>query len=56
MEFILADRGLGFRVGEAYREFLVPKMFGLILILATLAALVNYLLGVLERRIRRDML
>lgn len=56
MEFILADRGLGFRIGVDYREFAIPEMYGLILFVALLAILVNVALDLVERRIRRDML
>ena len=56
MEFILADRGLGFRIGFDYRQFDVQEMWGLILAVAVLSILVTAALGWLERRIRRDML
>lgn len=56
MEFILADRGLGFRIGLNYREFAIPEMYGLIIFVALLAILVNIGLDLFERRIRRDML
>jgi NitT/TauT family transport system permease protein len=56
MEFILADRGLGYRIGVDYREFNIPDMWALIVIIAALAILVTSAVGFLERRIRRDML
>jgi NitT/TauT family transport system permease protein len=56
MEFILADRGLGFRIGKDYREFNVADMWAMILVVAVLAVLVTSAVGVLERRLRRDML
>jgi NitT/TauT family transport system permease protein len=56
MEFILADRGLGFRIGYDYRQFDVADMWALILAVAVLAIVVTSAVGLLERRIRRDML
>jgi NitT/TauT family transport system permease protein len=56
MEFILADGGLGFRIGIYYREFDIAEMWALILAIALLAILVTWLFGLIERRIRRDML
>ena len=56
MEFILADRGLGYRIGVDYREFNVADMWALIFAVSVLAILVTSAVGLLERRIRRDML
>lgn len=56
MEFILADRGLGYRIGYDYRQFNVADMWALIVAVAALAILVTSAVGVVERRIRRDML
>ncbi|MGH3319053.1 MAG: ABC transporter permease [Streptosporangiaceae bacterium] len=56
MEFILADRGLGFRIGIDYRQFEGEQMWGLVVIVAFLAIVANALLSWLERRVRRDML
>jgi NitT/TauT family transport system permease protein len=56
MEFILADRGLGYRIGVDYREFNTATMWALIVVVAVLAIGVTSAVGVLERRIRRDML
>lgn len=56
MEFILAVSGLGFRAGFHYRDFDVPEMYAEVLLIGVLAVLFNALFGVLERRIRRDML
>jgi NitT/TauT family transport system permease protein len=56
MEFILADRGLGYRIGYDYRQFDVADMWAMILAVAALAIVVTSAVGVLERRIRRDML
>ncbi|HET8659668.1 MAG TPA: ABC transporter permease [Micromonosporaceae bacterium] len=56
MEFILAVSGLGFRAGYHYRYFDVPEMYAEVLVIGVLAVLFNALFGVLERRIRRDML
>jgi NitT/TauT family transport system permease protein len=56
MEFILADRGLGYRIGYDYRQFDVADMWALIVAVAVLAILVTSAVGLVERRIRRDML
>jgi NitT/TauT family transport system permease protein len=56
MEFILADRGMGYRIGVDYREFDVAEMWALIVAISVLAITVTSAVGVLERRIRRDML
>jgi NitT/TauT family transport system permease protein len=56
MEFILADRGLGFRIGVDYREFNTADMWAMILAVSLLAIAVTSTVGVLERRIRSDML
>jgi NitT/TauT family transport system permease protein len=56
MEFILADKGIGYRIGADYREFEIVQMWALILALSLLAILVTSLMTVFERRIRRDML
>jgi NitT/TauT family transport system permease protein len=56
MEFILADQGLGYRIGVDYREFNVADMWALIFAVAVLAVLVTSVVGLVERRIRRDML
>jgi NitT/TauT family transport system permease protein len=56
MEFILADRGLGFRIGKDYREFNIADMWALIFAVSALAILVTSAVGLFERRIRRDML
>jgi NitT/TauT family transport system permease protein len=55
MEFILADRGLGFRTGVAYRAFEVAEMWAMIVAVALLAITLNGLLSILERRVRRDI-
>lgn len=56
MEFILADRGVGYRIGFEYRLFAIPKMYGLIIFVALASIFVNVALDLVERRIRRDML
>lgn len=56
MEFILAVKGIGFRAGYHYRDFDVPDMYAEVLVIAVLAVVANGLLGMVERRIRRDML
>lgn len=56
MEFILASRGIGFRAGFNYRDFNIPEMYAYVLVVVFLSVSINYALGALERRIRRDML
>lgn len=55
MEFILADEGVGFRVGYYYRTFEVVDMYAYILVASLFAVIANVLLNRLERRIRQDM-
>jgi NitT/TauT family transport system permease protein len=55
MEFILADKGLGFRVGIGYKDFNIVSMWANILVITVLTVAVTWLLGLLERRVRRDM-
>lgn len=56
MEFILASRGIGFRAGFNYRDFNIPEMYAYVLVVVLLSIGVNSVLGVIERRIRSDML
>lgn len=56
MEFMIASKGLGYRIGIDYREFDVEEMWGLIVIVAALAIVFTWLMGQFEHRIRRDML
>jgi NitT/TauT family transport system permease protein len=56
MEFMIASKGLGYRIGIDYREFDIERMWGLIVIVATLAIVFTWLMGQLEQRIRKDML
>lgn len=56
MEFIIADQGLGYRIGFEYRLFSMPKMYGLIIFVALISIVANAALDLVERRIRRDML
>jgi len=55
MEFMLADRGLGFRIGNDYLNFAMLDMWTNIVIVIAFATLVVWLLGLVERRVRRDM-
>lgn len=55
MEFILASRGLGFQIGYSYRAFEIVLMYAYILVVLLAAVLVNYLLNLIERRVRQDM-
>ncbi|MGH3756746.1 ABC transporter permease [Actinophytocola sp.] len=54
MEFIQSDSGLGFRAGEAYRQFRVTDMWSMIVVVAVLAMAVSWALSRAERRVRRD--
>jgi NitT/TauT family transport system permease protein len=56
MEFILASRGLGYRIGLHYREFDIAHMWGLILVVTVLTIAATSVMTFMERRIRRDML
>jgi NitT/TauT family transport system permease protein len=55
MEFMLADRGLGFRIGNDYLNFAMLDMWTNIVVVVVLATVIVWLLGVVERRVRRDM-
>lgn len=55
MEFILASRGLGFQIGYSYRSFEMELMYAYILVVLVAAVTVNYLLNLIERRVRQDM-
>ena len=52
-EFIASKRGLGQRLITASNQFNFGAAFALILILAFLALLFNFVMGVLERRLLR---
>lgn len=55
MEFILADRGLGYRIGYDYNNFAADQMWAGIAVVVVLAIALVVLLGLAERRIRRDL-
>jgi NitT/TauT family transport system permease protein len=52
-EFILADRGLGFAIADAYNRFDTKTMYGLMLIVLTLVIVVNGSVRMMEQRLRR---
>ena len=52
-EFILADRGLGFAIADAYNRFDTKTMYGLMLIVLTLVIVVNSSVRMMEQRLRR---
>lgn len=54
MEFIQSDSGLGFRAGEAYRQFRVTDMWSMIVVVSVLAMALSWVLSRVERRVRRD--
>jgi len=55
VEFIVADRGLGFRIGESYRNFDGVDMYTYIVIMVIIAAAVNSAFNALERLLRKDL-
>ena len=55
MEFILANRGLGYRIGYDYNNFATDHMWAGIAVIVLLALALVGALGVIERRIRRDV-
>jgi NitT/TauT family transport system permease protein len=55
LEFILADRGLGFAIAMAYRDFEVPTMYGLIVFVTVMSFAVSSLLQKAEQHVRKDM-
>lgn len=56
MEFMFADKGLGYRIGIDYREFDIPEMWGLIFVVSLLAIVSTWLMTKFEQRVRKDML
>lgn len=55
MEFMTASQGLGFGVGQMYREFEVVSMYAYVVVIAGLAIAGSGVLARLEKRLRRDM-
>lgn len=55
MEFMLASRGVGFRIGFNYTNFLVPAMWAEILLVTAFSVGLAALLSALERRLREDL-
>ncbi len=51
-EFILADRGLGFGIADAYNRFDTKTMYGLMLIVLVIVIVANGFVLSLERRVR----
>jgi NitT/TauT family transport system permease protein len=56
MELMVADKGLGWRVGDYYHRFQFPDMWAAIVAVSLLAILITSAVSALERRVRRDML
>jgi len=50
-EFLMASSGLGYQIAYAYNNFNVPRMYGLMLLVVIIVAIVNAVLGLSERRI-----
>lgn len=55
MEFILSSRGLGYAIGYLYTGYRITDMWAYIVVVMALGMSVVALLGLLERRVRRDM-
>lgn len=55
MEFILSSRGLGYSIGYLYTGYRITDMWAYIVVVMALGMTVVSLLGLLERRVRRDM-
>lgn len=55
MEFILANMGLGYRIGYEYNNFAMLAMWSNILAVVILSVTAVSLLTALERRVRRDL-
>ncbi|HEU4702373.1 MAG TPA: ABC transporter permease [Conexibacter sp.] len=55
MEFLLANRGLGYRIGASYNEFAILPMWAGIVIVVVLCVLVIGLLGVVVDRVRQEV-
>ena len=51
-EFILADRGLGFGIADAYNRFDMKTMYGLMLIVLVIVIVANAFVLSMERRVR----
>lgn len=54
MEFIVASKGLGYRVAESYHAFAVEQMYAVIVWICAGAVVVNSLLSWVEGRLRQD--
>lgn len=52
-EFILADRGVGFAISDAYNRFDNRTMYGLVLLTLSIVIVVNALVLGVEQRMRR---
>lgn len=55
MEFILSSQGLGYSIGYLYTGYRIADMWAYIVVVIALGIAVVSLLGLLERRVRRDM-
>lgn len=56
MEFILANRGIGYMINLTYGNFEVVDMFAYIVLVIAFAVASNSVMSAIERKIRRDML
>ncbi len=55
MEFILADKGIGFRVGNEYNNFAILSMWAHIAVIVVFAMAISAALDQVERRLRMDL-
>lgn len=55
MEFILANMGLGYRIGYEYNNFAIPAMWANILAVVVISVAAVAALSFIERRVRRDL-
>lgn len=55
MEFILSNRGLGYRIGYDYNNFAILDMWANILAVVVLSVAAVSVLTFIERRVRRDI-
>lgn len=55
MEMVVASSGLGYRIGLDYSNFQTQDMYGVVLIVAVLAIVLNWALTSIERKMRQDL-
>lgn len=55
MEMVVASKGLGYKIGYDYANFQSENMYGLVLVVAVGAIVLNAILTHVERGLRRDL-